>query len=49
MRGYFVFFLWILISLAAISFVGDHPFWALMLAVGGGVYLGWEVAWQKRL
>jgi len=48
MRGLFVFILWILFSLVAISFVGDHPYWALVLAIGGGIYLGWEVAWQKR-
>ena len=49
MRGLLVLALWILIALVAISFVGDHPYWALAIAIGGGVYLGWEVAWQNRL
>jgi len=49
MRGLFVFVLWILISLVAISFVGDHPYWAIAIAIGGGVYLGWEVACPKKL
>ena len=38
------FLLWILISLVAISFVGEHPYWALVLAIGGGIYLGYEVS-----
>jgi len=35
--------LWVLLSLVSISFVGDHPYLALAIAVLGGVYLGWQV------
>ena len=42
LRGVLIFGLWVLISLVAISFVGNHPYWALAIAIGGGVYLGWE-------
>ena len=31
---------WILIALVAISFVGDHPYWALGIAGAGGIYIG---------
>ncbi|MEJ2080449.1 MAG: O-antigen ligase family protein [Acidobacteriota bacterium] len=31
---------WVLISLVSISFVGDHPFWALAIAAAGGIYIG---------
>lgn len=31
---------WVLIALVAISFVGDHPYWALAIAAAGGIYIG---------
>jgi hypothetical protein len=31
---------WVLISLLAISFVGDHFGWALALAIAGGALIG---------
>jgi putative inorganic carbon (HCO3(-)) transporter len=31
---------WVLLSLLAISFVGDHPYWALAVAIAGGAALG---------
>ncbi len=41
--------LWILISLASISFVGDHPYISLSMAVLGGIYLGFESARRYHL
>jgi hypothetical protein len=32
--------LWLLVSLLAISFVGDHPLLGLAIAIVGGVVLG---------
>jgi hypothetical protein len=31
---------WVLVSLVAISFVGDYPYWALGFAAAGGIYVG---------
>jgi len=39
-RAWEVSLLWMLVSLVAISFVGDHPYRALTIAAGGGVLLG---------
>lgn len=36
-----VLLMWVLIALASIGLVGDHPYVALGLAGAGGVYLGW--------
>ena len=36
--------LWGLVCLAAVRLLGEHPYWALLLAIGGGVYIGWEEA-----
>jgi hypothetical protein len=33
---------WLLMTLLAISFVGNHPLWALALAITGGVFTGWH-------
>jgi putative inorganic carbon (HCO3(-)) transporter len=33
---------WLLMTLLAISFVGNHPLWALALAIAGGVFTGWH-------
>lgn len=41
-QGGLVLLLWVLVSLAAISLVGDYPYWSLAVAVAGGTYLGWE-------
>ena len=36
-----ILLMWILLSLVAISFVGNHPYAALAIGVLGGVYLGY--------
>ncbi|MFB3902788.1 MAG: O-antigen ligase family protein [Acidobacteriota bacterium] len=42
-RWWEILLLWVLLSLVSISFVGDHPYVALGIAILGGVYLGWQV------
>ncbi|MBI4446470.1 MAG: hypothetical protein HY645_11245 [Acidobacteria bacterium] len=39
-----VFVLWVVISLLAISLTAEHPYWALTVALTGGIYLGWEAS-----
>lgn len=34
--------LWLLVSLLGIAFVGEHFYWALGIAIGGGIYIGGE-------
>jgi O-antigen ligase len=34
--------LWFMVTLLAISFVGNHTLWALAIAIGGSLYVGWH-------
>ena len=43
-RTLFVFVSWVLISLTLIAFLDEYPYWALGMAIPGGVYLGYEAS-----
>jgi putative inorganic carbon (HCO3(-)) transporter len=47
-RWWEILLLWVLLSLVSISFVGDHPYVALGIAILGGVYLGWQVTAGRK-
>ncbi len=47
-RWWEVLLLWVLLSLVSISFVGDHPYVALGIAILGGGYLGWQVTVPRK-
>jgi|GEM_PF-2024930 len=39
-RNLTVILLWILFSLLAIAYIGDHPYLGLAIAIGGGIIMG---------
>ncbi len=47
-RWWEILLLWVLLSLVSISFVGDHPYVALGIAVLGGAYLGWQMTVARQ-
>jgi hypothetical protein len=47
-RWWEILLLWVLLSLVSISFVGDHPYLALGIAILGGGHLGWQVTIPRK-